>query len=121
MPVVLLKYDQRIVLARYAAELAKALPDCVARALDFRGSQVKPADIEVWVTPSNRADVNIKPISIIIWIHAYRARIRNLDKRQRAITDFVKKYFEGYGFRNEDDRGWVWIRPSKSSLGSLRL
>jgi len=78
-----------------------------------------PADIEVFVTPSQRLDFNTKDVEIMIWAHNYPERFQNLEERKDKIITGVRRVL-----REEANlvkiTGWVWVLLQPTAFGRIQ-
>ncbi len=115
MPVILLKYRPSEVPDEVMQELVAALPEIVSRALDIPndpGKRLTTNDIQVWTLPEGKFDVNIKPLQMLIPLHAYSERIDDLELRKDIIAADIHEILAAFGF---DTGGFIWILPSSDT------
>lgn len=118
MPLVLLQYDgDRRTSSFIAVELARHLPEIVARALDISESagdagRLVPDDIEVWCQEFGKFDVNVKDFKIVIWAHDFPAQRFNFKQRGEEIAKNAREFISNRQKELGDHRklsGFVWL------------
>ena len=115
MPVILLKYKPSRIPAKSMKKLMSVLPAIVSDALDVPedpNMRLRAKDIQIWVLPENQFDVNLKPLQMLIPIHAYPQRVKNLEERKDRIVIHVRSHLVALG---SDMIGFIWILPSSDT------
>lgn len=119
MPVVLLQYKADRVPEEIVAKLAKRLTELISEALDVpenQSARLHPEDIEIFVTPSQKLDLNTKHLEIMVWAHQYPERLLNLEDRKDKVLYGVKAFL---AMCDLDVSGWVWILLQPTSFGAF--
>ena len=107
-------------------KLVSELPRIVSSSLDVPEDETKRLtidDIQVWSLPSDRFDVNIKDLQLMILLHNYLERIVNLEERKNNITKQIGDILAEYDHTSLTKvNGWVWILPSSdTAFGKISI
>lgn len=122
MPLIIIKYDEKKVLADYFREpefLLIPLSIVAAQALSCEeGGALRPEDIMIELSPHGFHDLNVKQIHVRVYAHDYPSRRERLDDIRKAIaqpltTRFSEDYREGHW-----PSWYVWVLLSQTSYGS---
>lgn len=119
MSLVVVNHQVGRVLPDMLNELAQAMPEIVARALnveEHEEAHLTANDVEVWIRESDLYDVNNKDIEIIIWANHYPERLANLGERKEIILNGVRGFLKDY---DRNLSGFVWVLLQPGAFGEI--
>jgi hypothetical protein len=107
MPLVLVTYKRGRSLEELASNLAKALPEIVAKAVTIPLARVDSPDVEVRVYEDGPHDVNTSDIAITVVMNHLPERAERLIGSRADIVQEVRKFLTDY---DRNVSGYVLIQ-----------